>query len=312
MSDRAEQRGSDTGQHFGVETRIKVNAWLRVLPRRDGQMLHELESLFLSVATGDRLHFDVFPSSSAEFHLTSNRPELVPHNSVQQAWAAFNSAIQPLHGRQTFRISAYLEKRIPEKTGLGAGSGDAGGALLALNQLHGFPLGHDQLVALASWLGSDVPFFVQSGACIVRGLGDQLETLPSFPHLTCCIALPAFRVDTRHAYDLLDTAIADNGASAVDPSVSLDVVLEALQRLEPLSHCDSFRLNSFEATLGEDTASFLNIRGMLLASGAILAGLSGSGSAVFGIYAARAAAEAAALDIQQRVSAARTFVAEIL
>ncbi|RIE07928.1 hypothetical protein SMC6_05120 [Candidatus Cryosericum odellii] len=72
------------------------------------------------------------------------------------------------------------------------------------------------------------------------------------------------------------------------------------------------RLNSFEATLGENTTSFLNIRSTLLASGAILAGLSGSGSAVFGIYAERAAAEAAALGVQQRVSAARTFVAEIL
>jgi 4-diphosphocytidyl-2-C-methyl-D-erythritol kinase len=312
MSDRAEQRASDTERHLRVETRIKVNAWLRVLPRRDDQALHELESLFLSVATGDRLHFDVFPSSSAEFHLTSNRPDLVPRNSVQQAWVAFNSAIQPLRGRRAFRISAYLEKRIPEKTGLGAGSGNAGAVLLTLNQLHGFPLGHDQLVALASSLGSDVPFFVQSGPYIVRGTGERLEPLPPFPHLTCCIALPEFRVDTRHAYGLLDNAMANNGASAVDPSVSLDVVLEALQTLEPLPRSGSFRLNSFEAALGENTASFLNIRSMLLASGAILAGLSGSGSAVFGIYAERAAAEAAALEVQRRVSAVQTLVAEIL
>jgi 4-diphosphocytidyl-2-C-methyl-D-erythritol kinase len=312
MSDRAEQRASDTGQHLCVETRIKVNAWLRVLPRQDGKALHEVESLFLSVATGDRLHFDVLPSSSAEFHLTSNRPDLVPHNSVQQAWAAFDKAIGPLHGRRTLQISVYLEKRIPEKTGLGGGSGDAGAALLVLNQLHGFPLGHDQLLAVASSLGSDVPFFVESGPCIVRGLGDRLEPLPSFPHFTCCIALPEFRVDTRRAYELLDNAMANNGASTVDPSVSLDVVLEALQKLEPLSRSGSFRLNSFEATLGENTASFLSIRSTLLASGAILAGLSGSGSAVFGIYAERAAAEAAALDVQRRVSAIQTFVAEIL
>ena len=313
MNNWAERHAGDTEQHLDVETRIKVNAWLRVLPRRDDQALHELESLFLSVATGDRLHFDALPSSSGEFHLTSNRPDLVPCNSVQQAWAAFNNAIQPLHGHQTFRISAHLEKRIPEKTGLGGGSGDAGAALLALNQLHGFPFCRHQLVALATSLGSDVPFFVESGPCIVRGLGDRLEPLPSFsPHLTCCIALPPFRVDTRHAYDLLDGAMTNSGTSAVDPSVSLAVVLEALQTLDPFFHSGSFRLNSFEATLGENTASFLNIRSTLLASGAILAGLSGSGSAVFGIYAERAAAEAAALDVQQRVSAARTFVAEIL
>ena len=312
MSDRAEQRASDTGQHLCVETRIKVNAWLRVLPRQDGQALHELESLFLSVATGDRLHFDVLPSSSAEFHLTSNRPDLVPHNSVQQAWAAFNSAIEPLHGRRTLQISAYLEKRIPEKTGLGAGSGDAGAALLALNQLHGFPLGHDQLLALASSLGSDVPFFVQSGPCIVHGTGEIVDPIPPLPPLWCCIALPTFRIDSRRAYAALDDAITRGGASEVEPTVDLNSVIKALRTRTPLRSSDEMRLNSFEATLGENTASFLSIRSMLLASGAILAGLSGSGSAVFGIYAERAAAEAAALDVQRRVSAVQTFVAEIL
>jgi len=312
MNDWCEQCASDTTQHVRVDTRIKVNAWLRVLPRRDGQELHELGSLFLSVATGDRLHFDAFPSTSAEFHLTSNRPDLAPHNSVQQAWAAFISAIQPLPGRCTLQISAYLEKRIPEKTGLGAGSGDAGAALLALNQLHGFPFGHDQLLALASSLGSDVPFFVQSGPCIVHGTGEIVDSISPLPPLWCCIALPTFRIDTRRAYAALDDAITRGGASEVDPTVDLNSVIKALRTRTPLRGSDEIRLNSFEATLGENTASFLSIRSMLLASGAILAGLSGSGSAVFGIYAERAAASAAALDVQQRVSAAQTFVAEIL
>jgi len=85
MSNWAERRASDTEQHLDVETRIKINAWLRVLPRRDDQVLHKLESLFLSIAAGDRIHFDALPSSFEEFHLTSNRPDLVPCNSVQQA-----------------------------------------------------------------------------------------------------------------------------------------------------------------------------------------------------------------------------------
>jgi 4-diphosphocytidyl-2-C-methyl-D-erythritol kinase len=106
----------------------------------------------------------------------------------------------------------------------------------------------------------------------------------------------------------------DNGGmSAIDPSVSLAVVLEALRALEPLPRRPaSYRLNSFETTLGENTTNFLSIRSALLTSGAILAGLSGSGSAIFGIYAERAAAEAAALDVQRRVSVTRTIVAEIV
>jgi 4-diphosphocytidyl-2-C-methyl-D-erythritol kinase len=295
-----------------IETRTKINAWLRVLPKEKGATLHGLESLFLPIALGDRLIVDTSLSETPAFLLSSNRPDLVPGNTVQQAWNAFVDSCPPARGRPSFQITVHLDKRIPERTGLGAGSGDAGTMLLLLNQLHGFPLNIRQLHAIACRIGSDVPFFVESGPCIVRGTGGQVEPLPSFPRLTCCIALPGFRVDTRHAYELLDSAMADSGISAVDPSVSLDVVLEALQKLEPLSRSGSLRLNSFEAALGEHTASFLNIRSMLLASGAILGGLSGSGSAVFGVYAERAAAEAAALEVQQRVSAVRTFVAEIL
>jgi 4-diphosphocytidyl-2-C-methyl-D-erythritol kinase len=295
-----------------LETRTKINAWLRVLPKEKGAELHGLESLFLPIALGDRLIIDTSPSQTPGFLLSSNRPDLVPGNTVQQAWNAFVDSCPPARGRPSFQVAVHLDKRIPEQTGLGAGSGDAGTMLLLLNQLHGFPLNIRQLHAIACQIGSDVPFFVESGPCIVRGTGDQVEPLPSFPHLTCCIALPGFRVDTRHAYELLDSAMADNGISAVDPSVSLDVVLEALQKLEPLSRSGSFRLNSFDAALGENTASFLNIRSMLFASGAILAGLSGSGSAVFGIYAERAAASAAALKVQRRASAVQTFVAEIL
>ncbi len=127
MSDLDEQRSSDTAEHLRIDTKIKVNAWLRVLPRSGGRELHELESLFLSIATGDRLNLDAFPSTSAEFHLTSNRPDLLPRNSVQQAWLAFTTPFSrlPCVVPFNFRISG---KHIPEKTGLGAGSGDAGAA----------------------------------------------------------------------------------------------------------------------------------------------------------------------------------------
>lgn len=311
MSDRTDQRTSDTPQRLCIKTRVKVNAWLRVLPKRDDRELHELESLFLSIATGDLLHFETCRSTAAEFHLTCNRPDLLPHNSVQQAWAAFSEAIGPLQGHHTLRITAYLEKRIPEKTGLGAGSGDAGATLLALNQIHEFPFGHDQLIALASSLGSDVPFFVQSGPCIVRGTGENVEPIPALPPLWCCVVLPTFRINTSHAYSVLDEVMDERGSSAVDPAADLTTVVEALRTRTPLQGPDELRLNSFEVTLGHNTASFLSIRSNLLSNGAILAGLSGSGSAVFGIYAERAAAEAAALDVQRRVSTARTIVAEV-
>lgn len=295
-----------------VQTRTKVNAWLRVFPLREGHAFHELESLFLPVDFGDRLLIDAFPSSTSGLRLTSNRRDLLPQNSVSQAWQVFAGALARVPVHPTFWIDAYLDKRVPEQTGLGAGSGDAGEMLLLLNQLHAFPFSSLQLRLLAHTLGSDVPFFVEKGPCIVRGTGNAVEPLPSFPHLTCCVVLPPFRIDTRAAYRALDDVMTRQGASSAEPSASMETVIDALTTCEPLRQTPVSRLNAFAVALGDNTACFLGIRDMLLARGAIVSDLSGSGSAVFGIYAKRAAAEAAALEVQQHFRATRTFVAGIL
>jgi len=298
-------------QRLSVATKTKINAWLRVLPRQNSVPLHELESLFLPLAYGDQLTLDAYPSRTPEFLLSSNRQDLLVENTVSAAWQAFVAALPQERAKSSWQISVHLEKRVPEKTGLGAGSGDAGSMLLALNRLYGSALSEAQLLSIAAGIGSDVPFFVHSGPCIVRGTGKLVDPIPALPSLWCCIALPDFRIDTAQAYAALDHTMAGQGGSAVDPTIDLSSAIVALRTRTPLSKPVETRLNSFEVTLGNNTASFLTIRCSLLSSGAILAGLSGSGSAVFGIYAERAAAETAALDVQRRVSTARTIVAEV-
>jgi 4-diphosphocytidyl-2-C-methyl-D-erythritol kinase len=295
-----------------VQTRTKVNVWLRVFPLREGHAFHELESLFLPVDFGDRLLIDAFPSSTPGLRLMSNRRDLLPQNSVHEAWQAFVNVLAHVPMHPTFWIDAYLEKHVPEQTGLGAGSGDAGEMLLLLNELHAFPFSNLQLRVLAHALGSDVPFFVESGPCIVRSTGETVEPLPSFFHLTCCIALPSFRIDTGVAYRALDDVMAAHGPSSAEPSVSMQAVMDALTAREPLHLPEALRLNAFDAVLGDNAVSFLAIRDVLLANGAIISDLSGSGSAVFGIYAERAAAEAAALDIRRLSEHVRTIVAQVL
>jgi 4-diphosphocytidyl-2C-methyl-D-erythritol kinase len=92
----------------------------------------------------------------------------------------------------------------------------------------------------------------------------------------------------------------------------MEAVMNALTTCEPIRQAQAPRLNAFSSALGDNIVPFLAIRDLLLASGAILSDLSGSGSAIFGVYAKRAAAEAAALGVQQHFRAARTFVAGIL
>ncbi len=312
MSHRAEQCVSRDKQQLSITTNIKINAWLRILPRQNGTHLHELESLFLPVAYGDHLLIEACPSEAPELLLSSNRNDLLAENTVQTAWKAFVSALSPRQMHPSYRITVHLEKRVPERTGLGGGSGDAGAMLLTLNQLHGSPLSDHDLLSIAMRLGSDVPFFVQNGASIIRGTGQIIDRIPPLPPLWCCIALPTFRISTSQAYTVLDEVMAAQGVSAVDPTIDLNSAINVLRTGTALSDHGIQRLNSFETALGDNLTLFLDIRTELLAAGAILSGLSGSGSAVFGIYTERATAEAAALAIRERRSVDRTFVAKVL
>jgi len=295
------------------ETSTKINAWLRVLPREEREQLHELESLFVRTALGDLLSLSAAPADLPAFQLSSNRPELIPGNSVTRSWAVFTEALSTASKPAILNIHAHLEKRIPEQTGLGAGSGDAAACLLALNDLHGHPFAPATLTQLASRVGSDVPFLTsRMSAASVHGTGGFLAPVPELPELWACLVLPPFKVDTRTAYRTLDDIMFRSGPAAVEPTVSMEEVIAALQghgRLPAGSH--ALRLNAFESALGEYKLLFEQVRRALWGTGARIAGLSGSGSAMFGVYESRAAASAAARDLKQRLTSCQALVAKL-
>ncbi|HNW84497.1 MAG TPA: hypothetical protein PLO19_02685 [Candidatus Cryosericum sp.] len=295
------------------ETSTKINVWLRVLPRQAGERLHKLESLFVRTALGDLLTLAATPAERPSFQLSSNRAELIPGNSVTRSWTVFTEALATTNNAAAFHIQAHLEKRIPEQTGLGAGSGDAAACLLALNDLHGHPFTPTALTLLASRIGSDVPFLTAlMPAASVQGTGDFLTAVPKLPQLWACVVLPPFKVDTAAAYGALDRVIASTGAAAVEPTVSMEEVVAALQgsvRLPAGTHAP--RLNAFETVLGDYRALYQEVRDILWAGGARVAGLSGSGSAMFGVYESRATASAVARDLQQRLTSCQAMVAKL-
>lgn len=306
-------RGPRDATNVRSETSTKINAWLRVLPREEGEQLHELESLFVRTALGDLLSLSATPADLPGFQLFSNRPELVPGNSVARSWAVFGEALSATTKPAVLNIHAYLEKRIPEQTGLGAGSGDAAACLLALNDLHAHPFTPATLTQLASRVGSDVPFLTACmPAASVHNTGGFLAPVPELPELWACVVLPPFRVDTRAAYRALDDIMFSSGPAAVEPTVSMEEVIAVLQghgHLPAGSH--ALRLNAFESTLGEYKPLFEQVRRTLWGTGAHVAGLSGSGSAMFGVYESRAAASAAARDLQQRLASCQAMVAKL-
>lgn len=175
-----------------------------------------------------------------------------------------------------------LEKRIPSQAGLGGGSSDAASALLALRKLYAPALSDTELETMAAALGSDVPFFIRGGTQLATGRGEVLSPLPPLTNGWFVIVKPTESFSTPAMYRRLD----ELPPACTPPLPPLQGGLPALA---------SGLFNRFEAAIPAGSAVW-DIKARLAAYGALASLLSGSGSAVFGLFdtetAARAAVEA--------------------
>jgi 4-diphosphocytidyl-2-C-methyl-D-erythritol kinase len=178
---------------FTLKAPAKLNLDLRILGKRDDGF-HEIDTLMVKLpGLADDIEF----VEANDFSFTCDA-EGVPDdesNLVVQAVRAYESAAGVV-----CRCSISLKKAIPHGAGLAGGSSDAATTLLGLNRLHDFKLGVGQLHEIASKLGSDVPFFLVSGAARCTGRGEKIQPVPSPPSMRVLLLKPAFSVSTPDAY----------------------------------------------------------------------------------------------------------------
>lgn len=282
-----------------VQAPAKINLTLRVDARRaDGY--HDLRTIFQAVALHDTLTFEVVPGP---FRLECNDPAC-PSDATNLVWRAAQAlwraggrrgAAQDLHVR--------LVKRIPAQAGLGGGSSDAAATLRALARLWRLALPPGKLLAVAARLGADVPFFLTGGTALGIGRGDRLFLLPDLPPAWVAIACPAFGVSTKDAYAWLDEdrAMGRDRASARDASIP-----DAFARMWPPGELG----NDLEPPVRRRHPAIGRLVRALMRKGAAYAAMSGSGSAVFGLFPAEHGARTAARSLQ--APACRTFVTRTL
>ncbi|MBI4804481.1 MAG: 4-(cytidine 5'-diphospho)-2-C-methyl-D-erythritol kinase [Desulfovibrio sp.] len=269
----------------------KVNLYLDITGVRENGY-HELETLFYPVPEPhDTLELELSQESDGLFLTCSDTALQGPSNLVAKAYEAYAA-------RTGFRpgLTARLEKGIPSGAGLGGGSADAAALLGWLNaQAQELALSPGELGSLAAGLGADVPFFLSNSPAWATGIGDVLQAAASsLSGLAMLICVPSVRVNTAWAYKAWDQA-REHG-SALSTS-------QPLTRLSPASmrpFCVSGTLiaNCFERVVFQAYPAVRLLKERLLGLGAASACMSGSGSAVFGIFrdAARADAAASALD----------------
>jgi 4-diphosphocytidyl-2-C-methyl-D-erythritol kinase len=173
-----------------------------------------------------------------------------------------------------------IEKRIPVGAGFGGGSADAGTVLRALDSLAPRPLGVERLVRIAATLGADVPFLtLDAPLALGTGRGDVLEALAPLPERWLALVVPPFSISTADAYAWLDAERARGGiAGRVDP-VALRKASRDWDALVAIA------TNDFQAVVAARYPLVASYREALRQAGAHLAMVSGSGSAVFGLFA---------------------------
>ncbi len=254
----------------------KVNLFLEILGRRtDGY--HELRTLFQTVSLHDELHFQK-TSRGIELQVEGMDLGNPEHNLVYRAAALLARRFLP--GAGAF---IRLNKRIPAGAGLGGGSSNAAVTLAGLCQLWDLPLRTQQLLPLAAELGSDVPFFLVGGTALGLGRGDLIYPTIGPDTRWMIILYPGFTVSTAEAYSLLSSQLTS--AEKCHKITSLCLLLPFRQ-----GGAQHF-FNAFEETISGRHPEIRELRECLLKSGALAAQLSGSGSAVVGIYPSRAKAE---------------------
>lgn len=243
----------------------KLNLGLHITARRpDG--FHTLETVMVPLPWCDAL--EVLPAAETALTLTGRPiPGAAATNLCLRAYELLRADFPEVPP-----VQLHLHKVVPIGAGLGGGSADAAFALRALNTVLALSLGDEQLEAYARRLGSDCAFFIRNEPALALGRGDELTPLP-LPQLrgtACKVVYPGLHISTAEAYA---------GVTPQAPAQDLRTALAA-----PIETWRNTVSNDFEASLAPRYPQLAQLKQQLYAAGAAYASLSGSGSAVFGLW----------------------------
>ena len=259
----------------------KINLTLDIVGTRDDGY-HLLESIFQSVDICDA----VVARKRLGRRITLDAPGCVcpvEKNTAYKAAVAFFRYTGLNKG-----VHLTVKKHIPQQAGMGGGSADAAGVLVALNKLFKTNLTTAQLCEIGLTIGADVPFCVMGGTAYVTGIGEGLQPLPALPDCTIVVAQPAEGISTKEAYAAVDNA---NILARPDNAAAI----AALEQGDLNGVCAQ-AINVFEAAT--ELSGVKDIRRRMEQYHPLCSQMTGSGSCVFAIFADEDAADACLADLQ--------------
>ncbi len=261
-----------------VKAYAKLNLALDVLSRLDDGY-HTMRMVMQSVGLCDDVH--IVLRHDGVVRADSDNPGL-PSDEGNIAVRAANLFFQQT-GQTELGADIHLTKRIPVCAGLGGGSSDGAAVLRGLNQLTGAGLSRQQLQDLGFRIGADIPFCIAGGTQLAEGKGEQLLDLPAMPACEVVICKPQFAISTPMLFRVID-------GQPLQHRPDIDGMVAALTAGD-LPGIASRLSNVFMQVLPDEFAEIHQIRRRLLEAGAVGAVMTGTGSAVFGLFDCAAEAQ---------------------
>ncbi len=260
-----------------TEGNCKINLALNVegiLPNG----YHSIKMIMQEITLSDEISL-TFGRSGVSLSCSSSEIPTDSRNIAYRAAEAFYAETGIADG-----VHIHIDKRIPSQAGIGGGSSDGAAVLKGLNEHYGYPLSEGKLIELGAKLGADVPFFIMGKTALCEGIGEIITPIDSKIKTDVLIVKPETGISTPWAYKRLDEV----GFTPVD----VDKAVSALERgdIDGLCACMG---NVFEVVAREAAPEVFEIKDELISHGAKGAMMSGSGTAVFGIYTDTAALQKA-------------------
>lgn len=246
----------------------KINLGLHVTGKREDGY-HNIETIFYPVSLSDILDVIPLPEGGPRHNTFAGTGRKLDtdhtSNLCIRAWTELGK-IRPLPN-----ISVHLHKIIPVGAGLGGGSSDAAFMLMALNDLFSLDMSLDELAEVAGCIGSDSPFFIHNEPLYATGRGNVFEAAEiDLSGYIAVIVYPGIHIDTSHAYGMV--RVRNHGGS-----------LRELIMTDP-SRWQRRVVNDFEQVVCEIYPLINDVREKLTGSGAFYVSMTGSGSAVYGLF----------------------------
>ncbi len=255
-----------------IKSFAKINLGLEVIGKREDGY-HEVRTLLQAVDFYDVLEFHSAPDDRVA--LEGDDPTL--------SWGEDNLIFRAaLLLKKNFRVSKGVEirvtKTIPPGKGLGGGSSNAAMTLYALNKHWGLGLEKKVLMDFGKELGADVPFFLEGGLCLGTGRGDDIVPASDLDSVSCLLVFPEFSISTASIYGQFQLSLTSHSKGS-----------------KIIKFLDSRKLGSLENELEETVfrphPQLKVIKNLFRDHGAELSLVSGTGSAVFGLFSGREKAE---------------------